>query len=322
MSQPDVIGTALAALSSQQAALELLRAEVDGAFVSVVELLAASPMVITSGIGKSGIIARKLAATLNSISVPAVFLHPVEAAHGDSGLLKQGDVVVLFSKSGETPEVVRLAAQARGLGCTTVAIVTRRRSLLREQCDHALIAPIERELDSHNILPTASTTTALILADLLVVGVSVLRGDTAEGLRRTHPQGMIGAGLRGLVRDVMHSNDELPFVLYGATMSEALVQLTSKGLGCVCVCDPSGTLRGIITDGDIRRAVQHGIDIAISPVNEIMTSEPTTISSGATLHEALIQMEQRHRQIGVLPVIEAGVCVGVLRLHDIASLQV
>lgn len=322
MSEPDVIGAILAALSSQQATLELLHAEVDGAFVSVVELLATSPMVITSGIGKSGIIARKLAATLNSISVPAVFLHPVEAAHGDSGLLKQGDVVVLFSKSGQTPEVVRFAAQARGLGCITVAIVTRRHSLLREQCDHVLVAPIERELDRHNILPTASTTAALVLADLLVVGVSVLRGDTAEGLRRTHPQGMIGAGLRGFVRDVMHANAELPTVLYGATMSDALVHLTSKGLGCVCVCDPSGTLRGIITDGDIRRAVHQGVDVTNSSVVDIMTSEPESISSGATLHEALVQMEQRQRQIGVLPVVEDGVCVGVLRLHDIARLQV
>lgn len=321
MNQPDIVGAALAALTSQQASIELLRAELGDAYRTTVELVAAAPKVVTSGIGKSGIIARKLAATLNSMNVPSVFLHPVEAAHGDSGLLKRGDVVILFSKSGETPEVVKFSSQARGMGCTTIALVTRRRSMLGDQCDHVLVAPIERELDTHNILPTASTTVSLVLADLIAIGVSAVRGDTADDLRRSHPQGMIGVGLKGTVADVMHSGIHVPIVLQGTTMSEALVQLTSKGLGCVCVCNAAGSLYGIITDGDIRRAVQRGIVVSTMFVDEIMTADPTTISSTATLHEALVRMEQRQRQIGVLPVVDEGQCVGVLRLHDIARLQ-
>ncbi|MBS1561228.1 MAG: KpsF/GutQ family sugar-phosphate isomerase [Bacteroidetes bacterium] len=321
MNQQDIVGAALAALTSQQSSIELLRAELGETYHTTIQLIAAAPKVVTSGIGKSGIIARKLAATLNSINVPSVFLHPVEAAHGDSGLLNRGDVVILFSKSGETPEVVKFSSQARGMGCTTIAIVTRRRSLLSDQCDHVLIAPVERELDAHNILPTASTTVSLVLADLIAIGVSAVRGDTADDLRRSHPQGMIGAGLKGTVADVMHTGSALPTVLHGTSMSEALVELTSKGLGCVCVCDAAGALLGIITDGDVRRAVQRNIIVASMLADEIMTVDPTTISSSATLHEALVRMEQRQRQIGVLPVVDDGRCVGVLRLHDIARLQ-
>jgi len=322
MNTSDIISVAQVAISSQRSSLDLLGLEIGQSFVDAVRVIAAAPKVVTSGIGKSGIIARKMAATLNSINLPSVFLHPVEAAHGDSGLLQPMDVVVLFSKSGETPELVRFCAQARAFGCTTVCIVTRRRSVIADQCDHVLLAPIERELDKHNILPTASTTNALIVADLLAVSVSHLRGNTSEDLRRSHPEGMIGAGLRGTVADAMHNGDELPIVFRHTSMSECLVQLTSKGLGCVCVCDENRVLVGFITDGDIRRAVQRTTEVVSMRIEEIMTRSPRTITSQATLHDALILMEQPDGQVGVLPVVDNGVCVGVLRLHDIAKRQV
>lgn len=307
----------LSALDAQRESVDLLAASINATFYTVTDVIAQAPTVITSGLGKSGFIARKLAATLNSINVPSVFVHPVEAAHGDSGILRAGDVVILFSKSGETPEVVRFAAQAQGMGCTTVSITTRVQCRLAEQADHSLFAPIERELDAHNILPTASTTNALILADLLVVAVSARTGSTAEGLRRTHPHGLIGAALQGVVADVMHSGEKLPYVDQGTNISEAVNILTAKGLGCVCVCDARGELLGLITDGDIRRAVQQQRIAPETIVDEIMTPSPVTIASNASLNDALLLMEQRDRQLGVLAVVDGSTCVGVVRLHDI-----
>lgn len=317
-----LLDTIRTALQWQRASIELLDASIDDSFNQAVHILLSSGKVLTTGLGKSGFIARKLAATLNSIRKPSIYIHPVDALHGDSGLIEEGDALVAFSKSGETSEVIRFAAMATEMGASVVSITGRTDCRLSDLARIPLIAPITRELDANDIIPTASTTNALILADLLAMGVLHEAGDAMERLRRSHPQGMIGSTLLRTVEEVMHSASALPRVPAGTSLAAALAVLSSFGLGCVCVCDADDGLLGILTDGDVRRLVMRGAGIEGVVVDDVMTAKPVSIASDATLHDALQLMERRERQIGVLPVLDRGRCVGVIRVHDIVRLQV
>lgn len=294
--------------------------QLDHRYGQAVDLLRAADHVVTAGLGKSGIIAQKFAATLASVCVSARCLHPVDALHGDAGVVGQGDVVVVFSKSGETIEVLRFADVMRGLGCHVLCITSQPESRLATMSDVALIVPVTHEMDAHDILPTTSTTSSLVMADLLAVGVLSADPDPLRRLRRSHPDGMIGGTLLRSVADVMHSGDALPAVSPSTSMLDALVAMTSKALGIVCVVD-EGRLAGIMTDGDVRRLVAQAVDLSTLTIAEVMTTSPVTIAPSASLHEALMIMEQRDRQIGVLPVVDHHACVGIVRLHDIVRLQ-
>lgn len=318
-----ILDHARQALQWQIQSLDRLGPQLDANYLAAVSVLASAGKVLTSGIGKSGFIARKMAATLTSVRIPGIFLHPVEAMHGDSGILQSNDCLVAFSKSGETAEVVRLCHFAKDAGASIVAITARANSSLSRIAQVTILTPLERELDPDDILPTASTTTALVVADLLAVGAAMLSGDVAERLQHSHPRGMIGAAMMRTVEDVMHAGDGLPFVRPGAMFVDALAQLSAKALGIVCVVDEHGMLHGILTDGDVRRiVVEKASALASICIDEVMITSPITIEPSATLHAALQQMERRDRQISVLPVTVAGRCVGVLRLHDIVRLQV
>ncbi|MDZ4746245.1 MAG: KpsF/GutQ family sugar-phosphate isomerase [bacterium] len=300
-----------------------LAEQLDTKFLEAVHVVAAANKVLTTGLGKSGFIAKKMAATLTSVRIPGIFLHPVEAMHGDSGILQASDCLVAFSKSGETSEVVRLCHLAKDVGLNIVAITARANSSLALLADTTLYTPIERELDPDDVLPTASSTVALITADLLAVGAAMMVGDVASNLRHSHPRGMLGAALMRTVEDVMHVGASLPFVRPDSMLVDALAQLSAKALGIVCVVDEDGMLRGILTDGDVRRiVVEKSSALANLSIDDVMISDPTTIEPSATLHTALRQMERRQTQISVLPVTIEGRCVGVLRLHDIVRLQV
>lgn len=317
-----LLETVRTALQWQRASIELLDASIDDSFNQAVHVLLSSGKVLTTGLGKSGFIARKLAATLNSIRKPSIYIHPVDALHGDSGLIEEGDALVTFSKSGETSEVIRFAAMATEMGASVVSITGRADCRLSDLARVPLIAPITRELDANDIIPTASTTNALILADLLAMGVLHEAGDAMERLRHSHPQGMIGSTLLRTVEEVMHSASALPRVPAGTSLAAALAVLSSFGLGCVCVCGADDALLGILTDGDVRRLVTRGVTVDGIVVDDVMTVNPVSIASDATLHDALQLMERRERQIGVLPVTDRGRCVGVVRVHDIVRLQV
>lgn len=318
-----ILDHARRALQWQIQSLDRLTPQLDANYLAAVTMLAGAGKVLTTGIGKSGFIARKMAATLTSIRIPGIFLHPVEAMHGDSGILQSNDCLVAFSKSGETAEVVRLAHFAKDAGASIVAITVRADSALARIAQVTILTPLERELDPDDILPTASTTTALVVADLLTVGAAMMSGDVAERLQLSHPRGMIGAAMMRTVEDVMHAGDGLPAVRPGAMLVDALAQLSAMALGIVCVVDEHGLLKGILTDGDVRRiVVEKASALATIRIDDVMITAPTTIEPSASLHAALQVMERRERQIGVLPVTVEGRCVGVLRLHDIVRLQV
>ena len=294
--------------------------QLDQRYGHAVDLLRAADHVVTAGLGKSGIIAQKFAATLASVCVSARCLHPVDALHGDAGVVGAGDVVVVISKSGETVEVLRFVDVMRGLGCRVICITSQPESRLATMSDVALIVPVTHEMDAHDILPTTSTTSSLVMADLLAVGVLSADPDPLRRLRRSHPDGMIGGTLLRSVADVMHTGDAMPVVQPTTSMLDALVAMTSKALGIVCVVE-DGRLAGIMTDGDVRRLVAQGVDLSTMTIDKVMTTAPVTIAPSASLHEALTVMEQRDRQIGVLPVVDQETCVGVVRLHDIVRLQ-
>jgi len=279
------------ALQSQLRSIERLQGQLDDTFVAAANLIAGCDKVLTTGLGKSGFIARKMAATLTSVRITGIFLHPVEAMHGDSGILNAKDCLVAFSKSGETSEVVRLCNHAKQTGASIIAITAREDSSLSRLADVHIFTPLERELDPDNILPTASTTLALVVADLLAVGAAMLMGDVTGRLQHSHPRGMIGAAMLRSVEDVMHSGDELPFVRPDAMLVDALAQLSAKSLGIVCVVDDNGTLQGILTDGDVRRIVVHQAQkLATLRISEVMIPKPITIEPSATLQTALQQM--------------------------------
>jgi len=317
----DRLARTRAMIDLQIAALLRTRDQLDQSFLHAIELLATASKTVTSGLGKSAFIARKMAATMASVRLPAVYLHPVDALHGDSGILDPGDVLVAFSKSGETPEVIRLVALAQELGLRVVVVTSRPQSTLAQVADASVSAMIERELDADDLLPTASTTSALMMADLLAIGTLEASGGAEERLRRSHPDGAIGATLLRTISEVMHSGASMPRVDPGSSLNAALVELTAKALGIVCVCDASNALLGILTDGDIRRLAASGSDLAQLATDDVMTRSPISVQATQTLRSALEIMERGERQIGVLPVLDGDRCVGVVRVHDIVRLN-
>jgi arabinose-5-phosphate isomerase len=288
-------------------------------FERAVRLLAEAPgKIVTAGIGKSGAAARKLAATFCATGAPAVYLHPAEAEHGDFGLLEPGDVLILISKSGTTPEILRLAARARDLGAARIAICGRTDTELPRLCDVALDASVEEEGDPYNLIPAASAIVATALGDALAISLAALRRFSPEDFRLLHPGGQLGRNLRLRVRDAMHSGGEVPWVRPQDSLRRVVIAMTEKPLGAACVLDEEGRLAGLITDGDLRRALERYDDIRSLAAADIMTRTPVAISPEATLRDALLLMERRPRQLSVLPVIgPGGLALGLLRLHDI-----
>ena len=213
--------------------------------------------VITTGLGKSGIVAGKISATLSSTGTPSIFIHPVEAMHGDLGIIQRGDLGLLLSNSGETAEVLQLLQVFKRLGLKTVAIVGRSNSSLARDCDFCLDASVESEACPLNLAPMSSTTAAMVLGDALAGCLMTLKGFSSEDFSRLHPSGALGRRLLFRVQDIMHSGDDLPVVMSGTPMRDALITLTGKAMGAVLVVSQTGDLLGIFTDGDLRRAVQH-----------------------------------------------------------------
>lgn len=306
-------------LHCEARSIERASARLGAEFESAVRLLAgASGKIITAGMGKSGAAARKLAATLCATGSPAAYLHPAEAEHGDFGLLEPGDVLILISKSGTTPELLRLAARARDLGVSRIGICGRLDTDLARLCDIALDASVEEEGDPYNLIPASSAIVATALGDALALALAGLRRFSPDDFRLLHPGGQLGRNLRLRVRDAMHSGDEVPWVRPQDSLREVVIAMTRKPLGAACVLGEEGRLAGLITDGDLRRALERFDDIRPLAAADVMTRSPITISPDATLREALVLMERRPRQLSVLPVVASdGLALGLLRLHDI-----
>ncbi|HLM59008.1 MAG TPA: KpsF/GutQ family sugar-phosphate isomerase [Pyrinomonadaceae bacterium] len=299
------------------AAGRLGRGEVERA----VELLAACRgKVVTVGVGKSGNIAQKIAATLTSTGTVSVFLHPSDARHGQLGVVAAEDVALVLSNSGETAELLELLPYLRHRGAPVIAIVGNTDSTLARKADVALAAAVDQEACPLNLAPTASTTVALAVGDALAMTLMSLKRLTPEDFALNHPGGRLGKRLMLRVSDLMHAGAENPSVGASATLLEVVGRIGRGGLGAVNVLDREGRLLGIITDGDVRRTLQKGrlADLEGVTAGEMMTREPVVVAPDLLAHDALQLMENRPSQISVLPVVGAdGLCVGLLRLHDI-----
>ncbi|MGI3169650.1 KpsF/GutQ family sugar-phosphate isomerase [Pseudooceanicola sp. C21-150M6] len=308
------LDTARRVIGIEARALDALAASVDGAFEKAVEvMLSAKGRIIVCGMGKSGHIARKIAATLASTGTPAQFVHPAEASHGDLGMMTKDDVVLILSNSGETPELADVIGYTRRWHIPMIGVASRPGSTLIQQADIGLILPAADEACGTGVVPTTSTTMTLALGDALAVALMEHRQFTAEHFREFHPGGKLGAVL-SRVRDLMHVGEALPLVTAETPMSEVLLEISRKGFGVVGVTDDAGRLAGIITDGDLRRHMQGLLDHV---AGEVMTASPRTIGPEALAEEAVGVMNDRKITcLFVIPPEGDGKAQGLLHIHD------
>ncbi len=310
------LDVARAVLGTEAAGLRALAAGLGDEFNRAVELLGAvAGRVVVSGMGKSGHVARKVAATLASTGTPALFVHPAEASHGDLGMIVAGDAVLALSNSGETPELADLVAHARRFALPLVAITAHADSALAKAADVVLRLPAAAEACPMGLAPTTSAIMQMALGDALAVALLTRHGFTAADFRRFHPGGRLGARLKR-VRDLMHDREAMPLALPDLQMDRALLLMTEKRFGCLGVINADGRLVGIITDGDLRRHM--GPDLLGRRVADIMTPSPRTIAPEALAAGALHVMNARERPITSLFVIDpAGRPIGILHVHDL-----
>ncbi|HEX5045221.1 MAG TPA: KpsF/GutQ family sugar-phosphate isomerase [Candidatus Polarisedimenticolaceae bacterium] len=312
----DVRATARRVLEIEAKAIADLASRLDGAFERAAELLLdCQGRVVVTGMGKSGIVAQKIAATLSSTGTPSFFMHPAEALHGDLGMLVRGDVVIALSNSGETEEIVRLLELIRRLGAAIVGMSGDPGSTLARFADVHLHVGVDREACPLDLVPTASTTAALALGDALAVAVYARRGFSAHDFARVHPGGRLGRRLLQ-VGQIMHAGESVPRVRSGASMADAVAEMSVKRLGMTCVVDGEGRLMGVLTDGDLRRRLLRMERPLLGKVDEAMTSSPVTIAPSALAAEALRAMEDR-RITSLAVVDEGGRLQGVIQIHDL-----
>jgi arabinose-5-phosphate isomerase len=304
----------------EREALATVEERLDGAFARAVALIAEAPgRVIVTGVGKSGLIGRKIAATLTSTGTPAHFLHPVESAHGDLGIVGTGDVAILLSKSGESDELLVLLEHLQGLGVRTIAITGERGSALARLCDVALDAWVREEACPHDLAPTTSTTAALALGDALAVALLEHKGFRREDFARLHPGGALGRRLVTRVDEVMLT-DPLPVLAPAATLRQAVVVLAEQR-GIALVVDGERRLLGLLTAGDLTRLMEHDVDVLSQPVEQMMTRTPRTARAGELASAVAFRMETHG--IMAMPVIDADDrLAGVVHLHDLLRARV
>ena len=307
----DFLATGRRVIHREAGALDTLAKALDDSFAKAVGLLmAAKGRVIVSGMGKSGHIARKLAAPFASTGTPAHFVHPAEASHGDLGMVAEGDVLIVLSNSGETPELADLLAHAKRFGIAMIGITSRDGSTLMRQATVGLLLPQVPEACEKGIVPTTSTTMTLALGDALAIALMEHRAFTPEHFRMFHPGGKLGARLLK-VGDLMHKDP--PLVAADLAMGETLVEITKRGYGVVGVTDPYGDIVGIITDGDLRRHLE-GLMLHIA--GEVMTPNPRTIGPEALAGEALALMNDRKITCLLVTAPESRRAIGILHVHD------
>jgi arabinose-5-phosphate isomerase len=315
--------SALRTIRTEIAGLDALRAAIENgmgaAFSEAVRLIAsATGRVIVTGMGKSGHVGRKIAATFASTGTAAHFVHPGEASHGDLGMIRNEDVILALSWSGETAELSDIIAYSRRYGVGLVAVTSNPESTLAVEADIALVLPKVEEACPNGLAPTTSTTMQITLGDALAVALLEARGFTPEDFRTFHPGGKLGAKL-AYVRDIMHQGEALPRIPETARMGEAIVEMTSRGFGCVAVVDGEGRMTGVISDGDLRRHMRP--DLTTVPVTEVMTRNPRVVREQTLAVEALDQLNKS--KITALFVVDAGHRpVGIVHVHDLLRIGV
>lgn len=315
------LSLAAQALDIEAQAILALKDGLDGAFVEAARmLLACTGRVIVTGMGKSGHIARKIASTLASTGTPALFMHPAEASHGDLGMITPADIVIALSNSGESEELNVIVPGIKRLGVKLIAITGKADSTLARHANVSLSCAVKQEACPLNLAPTASTTAQLALGDALAVVLLDARGFREVDFARSHPGGSLGRRLLIHVRDLMRRGDEVPVVGPDSTLDTILVEMTAKGLGFVAVVE-GDAIKGIFTDGDLRRMIERGGELRGFRAHEIMHVQPRTIRADALAAEAADMME-KHRITGVLVVDEAGLLIGALNTNDLLRAKV
>ncbi|MFC4851251.1 KpsF/GutQ family sugar-phosphate isomerase [Vogesella sp. GCM10023246] len=317
------------ALKQQRLALarEVLHTEADAIialsdrlgddFLAAVELvLQCQGRVVVTGIGKSGHIGNKIAATLASTGTPSFFMHPAEAAHGDLGMITERDIMLALSNSGESAEVIALLPAVKRKGIPIISLTGRPQSTLARESSVHLDAAVDKEACTLGLAPTTSTTAALALGDALAVTLLDARNFKPEDFALSHPGGSLGRRLLVHISDLMHSGEALPRIVSGSSLKEALLEMTRKGLGMTAVVDGDGNLLGIFTDGDLRRTLDRTLDLAGLRIDDVMTPKPRTIAANLLAVEAVKEMEQRKIN-GLLVVDQQGRLAGALNMHDL-----
>lgn len=320
---PDaLLASARRVFEIERDALGAVHDRLDGGFTRACELiLATQGRVVCIGMGKSGHIARKIAATLASTGTPAFYVHPGEAGHGDLGMITDADIVLALSNSGETDELVTLLPVLARQGNKLIAMTGRPQSTLARQADAHIDASVPAEACPLDLAPTSSTTAALVLGDALAVALLEARGFTADDFARSHPAGALGRRLLLHIRDVMHAGDDVPRVADSATLGEALMEMSRKRLGMTAVVDDDGRLVGLFTDGDLRRALDSGADVRGTRIDEVMTRDPKAIGADDLAVEAA-QMMETHKINALLVLDDERRVVGALNIHDLLRARV
>jgi arabinose-5-phosphate isomerase len=304
-------------LATEVAAVQALEARLDGDFVTACQLVHdCRGRVVVTGMGKSGHIGNKIAATLASTGTPAFFLHPAEASHGDMGMITHDDVVVAISNSGETAELLTILPGIKRLGVPLIAMTGKLQSTLAKAATAVLDVSVPEEACPHNLAPTASTTATLAMGDALAVAVLEARGFSEDDFARSHPGGSLGRRLLLHVEDVMRTGDQLPTVSADTSLKDGLLEISRKGLGMTAVVDAQRRVLGIYTDGDLRRALDHPIDINVVRMRDVMTANPKTIHPRVLAAEAVHLME-KYRITQLLVTDTDNVLVGALNVHDL-----
>lgn len=313
----DILQLARRTLEIEAAAVHRLAHLLDGDFLAAVDMiLACRGRVVVSGMGKSGHIGGKIAATLASTGTPSFFVHPAEASHGDLGMITGEDVVIALSNSGESAEIIAIVPLIKRRGAKLIGMTGNPASTLAREADVHLDASVEMEACPHNLAPTASTTAALALGDALAVAVLQARGFTADDFARTHPGGALGRRLLVHVRDLMHQGSDLPVVDLTASLKEALLEMTRKGLGMTAVLAADGRLAGIFTDGDLRRLLDRDVDVRSVKIADAMIPNPRTIREDLLAVEAARMMEQCKIN-GLFALDAEGRLTGAINMHDL-----
>ncbi|BEU88502.1 KpsF/GutQ family sugar-phosphate isomerase [Selenomonas sp. TAMA-11512] len=312
--------TAIDTLKIEAAAVEKLIHRIDDSFVETIKaILACRARVVVTGMGKSGHIGRKIAASLASTGTPSFFMHPAEAFHGDLGMVTEKDIVIAISNSGESAEIVNILPIIRRIGAKIIGMCGRRDSSLGRNSDYYIDVSVEREACPLGLAPTTSTTATLAMGDAIAMALLAERNFTAQDFAVFHPGGALGRKLLLTVEHVMHSGEDNPVVHYSKTAKEALFMMTDKGLGATSVVDDAGCFIGLVTDGDIRRGLAKGSEFLDAPVEHLMTKTPLTITKEKMAASALSIMEKhKPNPITVLPVIDAaGKPIGIVHLTDL-----
>jgi arabinose-5-phosphate isomerase len=314
--------SALAVIATEARAIQALAERIDANFLGACQLMfECRGRVVVSGMGKSGHIARKIAATLASTGTPAFFVHPGEASHGDLGMITPQDVVLALSHSGETDELLTILPLIKRQAIALIAMTGHAGSSLARLADVHLDISVPAEACPLGLAPTASTTAALAMGDALAIALLEVRGFTAEDFARSHPAGSLGRRLLLRIADIMHTGQAVPTVAPRASLTEALMEMTRKGLGMTAIVDDDGRLLGVFTDGDLRRAVDDDIDLRTTPVTRLMTAQPKTIGGDRLAIEAARLMET-HKIHALLVVDEMQRVVGALNIHDLLRARV